>query len=581
MISPIEVASEPWAFTQRHPLDTSNYISEAKKRGVDLEVFTLRELYKHRLIIPFVHITHRPVRPPLNVRDPSHPPGSTRLQNIRWARDTGRLRDLGEIPYLPELAFERKGQKSRFWWNGLIYSHYQLLVTPELQITLSHGRHVLRGGKIGINIPHPNDQLLERVARFRKIAIALTALEARYLPSLDPEWIHLANTHTKEWQEYRQAYDPVAISQQLGYTSAEVREDATFLLHRAHSIDPIDGYWRDLVRRAPSEYWASLKGDALLAMDYREAAEILLRFYEDLVEHGATEPLPEIPRMYWDPLHERISYHDGTLDADLMRLGLSPHPRVILAVEGESESMHVPLIWKALEYPNAPELWRLLKLGSSSEKLQKVAVLAITPIIGEQLPNAGGWSLIKPPTQLLIAVDPENDFAPSKVGGTRAKIMKEVRDALEAQGAMNADQEDLDNLLNITTWTQSCYEFAHFTDEELADGIMAVHNTINGWTREELVAALGYWRSQGSDIKRVWSSGRVNEETKQMTGKWEFEVSKVKLAEALWPTMQQKIELCKKDPDAPIPEIVTVILDLHTTAQRWRYRSFMLGASSS
>src|SRR6185437_5921630 len=120
-------------------------------------------------------------------------------------------------------------------------------------------------------------------------------------------------------------------------------------------------------------------------------------------------------------------------------------------------------------------------------------------------------------------------------------------DALEAQGASNANQEDLDNLLSIKTWSQSCYEFAHFTDEELADGIMAVHNTIDGWTRDQLIAALGYWRSQGKDIKHVWKSGRLDEQTGTVTGNWEYEVSKVKLAEALWPSLQQKIELCKKD----------------------------------
>lgn len=34
------------------------------------------------------------------------------------------------------------------------------------------------------------------------------------------------------------------------------------------------------------------------------------------------------------------------LDGDLLYLGISPHPRAVLAVEGETEQAPVPLIWK-------------------------------------------------------------------------------------------------------------------------------------------------------------------------------------------------------------------------------------------
>jgi hypothetical protein len=43
-----------------------------------------------------------------------------------------------------------------------------------------------------------------------------------------------------------------------------------------------------------------------------------------------------------------------------------------------------------------------------------------------------------------------------------------------------------------------------------------------------------------------------------MTGPWEYAVSKTKLAEALWPALRAKIDCCREDADAPIPEIVEV-----------------------
>jgi hypothetical protein len=38
----------------------------------------------------------------------------------------------------------------------------------------------------------------------------LTALEARYLPTIDPEWLHLTNVEVDQWREYRALYDPSA-----------------------------------------------------------------------------------------------------------------------------------------------------------------------------------------------------------------------------------------------------------------------------------------------------------------------------------------------------------------------------------
>jgi hypothetical protein len=49
------------------------------------------------------------------------------------------------------------------------------------------------------------------------------------------------------------------------------------------------------------------------------------------------------------------------------------------------------------------------------------------------------------------------------------------------------------------------YEFAYFCDRELADGIMAVHDTIDGWTRDEL--------------SRHWATGVTEERTSNASGR--------------------------------------------------------------
>jgi hypothetical protein len=48
----------PWAFTQNQPLDTAHFIGQAKRRGVDLDLSPMRELYRYQLLVPFVSIAY-------------------------------------------------------------------------------------------------------------------------------------------------------------------------------------------------------------------------------------------------------------------------------------------------------------------------------------------------------------------------------------------------------------------------------------------------------------------------------------------------------------------------------------------
>ena len=79
----------------------------------------------------------------------------------------------------------------------------------------------------------------------------------------------------------------------------------------------------------------------------------------------------------------------------------------------------------------------------------------------------------------------------------------------------------------------------------------------------KLVVSLASSRGRRKEIKEVW-------------GRWEYKVSKVQLAAALWPALLRKIQLCKTMEDAPVPPIVQVISDAYHLAQQWRYLSFIL-----
>ncbi|WP_410675537.1 hypothetical protein [Amycolatopsis sp. cmx-4-68] len=561
----------PWVFTQRHPLNLGGFVDEAKLRGFDLSTQLMRELYRHRLLIPFASIQDKadPSQALPKLDEPMG--GSSILWQLREAREAGQLYDLGMLPYRSRLPFVRQARFSTGWWNGLVYSWHQLHVLTEVGRLLDHRKYRRREHDIIDILPAPHPHLVGQADEFRRIAIMATALEARYLPKLDPDMIQLSNTTAEEWRRYRDGFDPVAVGRMLGYSGEQARDDAERLLLQAHSIDPLGGAWGKLARRAPKKAWESLKGAALSAMDMRQTAEILLLFYEDLAGRGAVSALPEPTPYGFHPLLERLSYRDSSLDEDLISLGVSPHPRVVLAVEGESEEDHIPKIWEELGYREAPELMRVLRLGGVDRDLQKVAALAAAPLVSGRRGDKH-WGLRKPPACLLVATDPEGIyFAPDKVDKTRANILLEIKNVLKSQGAQTTDAE-LEHLVRIRTWSKAaCYEFAHFDDEELAEALIAIHTDVGGLTRDELIARVTEVRgrhgtkNQKTDVKYVWE-------------RWNYKPSKVDLAQALWPALRRKIQRCRAGDDVIVPEIVAVVEEAYFTAQHWRYPSFALSA---
>src|SRR5258708_23194249 len=106
-----------------------------------------------------------------------------------------------------------------------------------------------------------------------------------------------------------------------------------------------------------------------MAMDHSISGEMLVRCYEDLTPRGAAERLPVIPPNAPHPLHERLSYRRQTLDQDLVGLGVSPHPRVVLVVEGETEEYTAPRVWRALQPPHAPQLMRIITFRGGTERI--------------------------------------------------------------------------------------------------------------------------------------------------------------------------------------------------------------------
>lgn len=550
VVATVSAARQPWAFTQQPPLSTAEFCREAKKRGVVIDVPTLRELYRVGLMAPFLEVRQRrppatPVPQPAVLDEPLA--RGTLLNELRAARDSGRLVDPGTAPFRSRLRFEARPTDGRHWWNGLLYSPYQLLGLHQLRSVLSSRGRSTRARE-ATRLRQPSQAALDVAERDRRLAIVLTVLEAMYLPKLDDVWIRLTNADPDEWERYRLNFDPQGALAAASWHPDDLRREAERLLLTARSTGGV-GLWTELIKRSPPRTWRELEGEPRVAMDHRVAAEILLLCHEDLATRKAIAPLPVPSGMTWHPLHERLSSRQHSLDDVLGRLGVSPHPPVVLILEGETEEYFAREIEVLLELRRDPEVVRIL-IASTTADLTKVAALAATPLLGKR--RVDGWDLLRPPTRLMIAFDPDKGYAtPAEVSAQRQKILSEIRKGIRSQG-MVPDQGDLGSLVEITTWSGGCFEFSHFTNSELRRALRRVHPTCGGMTDTQLKTVLTSLRQRRIDISHLWKP-------------WQPQPGKLDLARALLAPMRRRV-LHAAGGHGVMPALATVVVKVHEIA---------------
>jgi hypothetical protein len=172
--------------------------------------------------------------------------------------------------------------------------------------------------------------------------------------------------------------------------------------------------------------------------------------------------------------------------------------------------------------------------------------LFAAPLLGER--QGDDWLLIKPPTRLMVAVDPEGGFETAvSAEAERQKILREIRIVLAAQVGVPEARlgevivlDDLDELVSVHRWNGGCFEFAHVTNEHLADSLLAIHRGYPQLERDDLVQALQRHREHRDDIKQVWTN-------------WRPKPSKRDLARQLQSELETQVERAFEDPTTDLP----------------------------
>lgn len=123
---------------------------------------------------------------------------------------------------------------------------------------------------------------------------------------------------------------------------------------------------------------------------------------------------------------------------------MSPHPRAILLLEGETERRTVARIFEHFGMDTTPELVQLVTMKGVDTKLHLLATATVAPLLGRRHHDA--YDLLRPPCRLIVAVDPERAYR--TLEGTeseRIKVVATIAEVVRAQ-ADDADLEQLDSL---------------------------------------------------------------------------------------------------------------------------------------
>ncbi len=516
----LQMPEWPYAFSQRNLLTTRDFCREAERRGCRLDARQLEAFHRAGVLVPLFQMG----------------PGQWRVERVDGSghqellrvRDSGGLQDPRVAGYLPWLRFRSRTGPIRLYTRNFLYSWYQLLAVPDLvrlQVRLRPRPAPILKRRYDLKL-RPGESR-ERVST--DLVALLTRLEPAYLPQirlrlsggLHPKGM---DAWTDEFATFERDFRAAPVLREFDIDGEDVRKIAERLLLDAGFIDPIRS-WLPLVRNMSPDRWEELSGPALSAIDARVAAEVLLRFHQELVDEGAAQPLPEIPEMASHPLRERIQRTPDDLDPILMDFGLSPHPAVLVVLEGPSDMLLAARTLQQVGIRRARSFIELTQSGGVDRDVSLLAAFASTPELGREL--RGAALARRPVTRFLRVVDEEGSMAGApRIQVERNRLVDQLEGALAVAGAPAVDRQDLERLIEIFSWGPLPMEFANFTNREIATAISRLRGS-PGSVKPEQIARARKSKHPGSELKRLLKGPPA--------------IEKTKLAEALWPALRRRI----------------------------------------
>jgi hypothetical protein len=547
MRPPQDLLKLPYSFTQLPPLTAQEFIDEARKRGLQLQIDDLQAFHRLKLLVPMLRV-QRDGRAVASVarrgdiwsRQAGRGKPNTRDDLIE-AEDHGRLFDPASEPFIGRGRLTRTAYSITYQSSDYLYSRHQLLTIPslrQLKVFLSYQQPDARASRVH---QHAFWDLFirPRLSTIASLIVPLSALDPLHYPDL------IGTFRSDQWEQYeewRGKLRPRSLIRWLGVRPEWLKQSGAWLLHHADAIDPI-GDWHRLVREADPRRWESLKGDARCAVDLRLAAEIVLSHYDRLGDAGAAPTLPASAQRERTQFETRLKPR-GHVERVLTDFGLSPQPRLVLVVEGATELLLFPRLMEHFGIRVDREFIAIEDREGVTKNLDPLLAYAIAP--PTELDGDGRYLRpLRPLTRLLVVSDAEGPMATTREREQRRQIwIDRVMRTFPREHATPEVRESIDGLIFVDTWRRSggSFEFAHFTDAQLGGALASIDHRRRQPCLADRISRLRTLRGQHASINDAVAWG-----------------SKVDLADALWPTLLAKIMRAEKHDTVDRIPIVRVL----------------------
>ncbi len=540
-ITTLALLDDQYAFTQTGLLSPQNFIKEADKRGVRLSYEQLELLHRRRVLQPFYRVHSRPVSDPRQTCGPSGFPASD-VQEVRVALAEGRLSDPASRRFA---SWPSELMRPSLW-----YSYSQLLVLRLIPYLQAQMQARATAGRPPLHLAPLDGQAREVFARERSLAFLVEALAAKYRPRVVRSVRLGSGIDQQDLLRYIDGDEDPPGLRQIELPGNAFVPQADHLLFAAEGFDPL-GAWCEVVRMADPRRWEDLRYDALIAHDYRIAAEFLLRYAEDQARLGIAEPPDEIPEGLVHPRQQRLRVDDRERAETVMHFGISDRPALVLAVEGHAEYEIAPRVLDMLGHDPLASRITIVNLESIKGDVKLLARAVAVPrldIDGDRYSR-----LFSPLTSLMVVVDPESPYeSPDNVEAKKNEMVDSVLGSLAPPHRNEAMRDEIAQILHVQSWPAE-FEFAHWTDTELAEALQYVSPDAADIPSEELAKSISKHRTAGDTMKSVWNN-------------WRRPPSKAKLALALWPALERRIRTTSAPEEIPIVHVFQEAISiLHST----------------
>ena len=511
------------------------FIKAARERGLSMSEAQLEGLHRLGLLTPLLRVRRDGRAIATLARRDARMAGHVAREEPSSAEDlveahsVGRLFTPAREAFLGRRRLERTVDGRKYRSSEYLYSQHQLVHLPGLRGVLERLRWN-DSAVTGIDAPKWwREDARERAARLDEIVIAVSALEAVHYPDVMGrlQWRRGVEA-IAEYERWREKLPVTWALRWLGVDAAWIRSAAAELLRLADGIDPL-GAWLDVVRQADPGTWERLKGSARSAMDVRIAAEVLLRYYDALARARRA------PSLEWPRQRRRVGRSifasrlqaQGSVDDVLTSFGLSPHPNLVLVVEGDTELEIVPRVMRHFGIRTDPDYIRIVNREGVGKDITALVAFAAGPVAGAD--NEGkDLRLLRPATRMLVVSDAEGKMA-TATDREKARMnwVERLMRTLPAEQRLESVRKSLDLLVDVMTWNPrgESFEFAHFTDMQIASAIASLDTRSRQPAPRARVKHVGALRAQGGNLKSALPGV----------------CSKLELAEGLWPVLEAKM----------------------------------------